>query len=105
MSFIVMHVHFRMFLLTMMIMGFILGCCAQNTVFFSPKLNPKTHSGFRVNRSLCALLLTKISTPFGEYDLEHSKSPISTHVKWVPVTTVWRVLRLRVEESASRYGR
>jgi len=26
------------------------------------------------------------------------------YVKWVPVTTAWRVFRLRMEETASRYG-
>jgi hypothetical protein len=26
------------------------------------------------------------------------------HVNWVLVTTAWRVLRLRMEETASRYG-
>jgi hypothetical protein len=27
------------------------------------------------------------------------------NVKWVPVTMAWRVLRSRMEETASRYGR
>jgi len=27
------------------------------------------------------------------------------HVTWVPVTTAWRVLGLRMEETAYRYGR
>ncbi|KAJ4442580.1 hypothetical protein ANN_04167 [Periplaneta americana] len=26
------------------------------------------------------------------------------HVLWIPITTAWRVLRLRIEETASRYG-
>jgi hypothetical protein len=34
----------------------------------------------------------------------YGSSPIR-HVKWALVTTAWRVLRLRMEETASRYGR
>jgi hypothetical protein len=34
----------------------------------------------------------------------HPDAPDSSHVKWCLVTTAWRVLRLRMEEKASRYG-
>jgi len=27
-----------------------------------------------------------------------------TQIKWAPVTTAWRVLSLRIEETTSRYG-
>jgi hypothetical protein len=30
--------------------------------------------------------------------------PLDFHVTWVPVTTAWRILRLRMEETASREG-
>jgi len=38
-------------------------------------------------------------------DMRHSNlHSAALHVTWVPVTTAWRILRLRMEETASRYG-
>jgi hypothetical protein len=33
-----------------------------------------------------------------------SEANFARHFMWVPVTTAWRVLRLRMEETASSYG-
>jgi len=35
--------------------------------------------------------------------LKLSDSSTIRHVMWVPFTTAWRVLRFRMEETASRY--
>jgi len=52
---------------------------------------------------------------FGRYSVKGRPFPVVTHiveinliwiphVKWVPVTKAWRVIRLQMEETALRYG-